>query len=75
MAFAQGQVAGIFSRRRRPPRASFLAACSIRYRVLHAAARLTRGGRRRYLKIQATWPWAAAITTAWHRIDTLPQAP
>jgi hypothetical protein len=47
----------------------------LRYRVLHAAARLTRGGRRRYLKIQATWPWAAAITTAWHRIDTLPQAP
>jgi hypothetical protein len=45
------------------------------YRVLHAAARLTRGGRRRHLKIQATWPWAQAITTAWQRIDALPQAP
>ena len=44
-------------------------------RVLHAAARLVRGGRRRRLKIQATWPWAAAITTAWQRIDALPQAP
>jgi hypothetical protein len=42
---------------------------SLRYRVLHAAARLVHGGRRRRLKIQATWPWAAAITAAWQRID------
>ena len=28
----------------------------LRYRVLHAAARLTRSGRRRHLKIAATWP-------------------
>ena len=42
---------------------------TLRYRVLHAAARLVRGGRRRRLKIQATWPWAAAIMAAWHRID------
>jgi hypothetical protein len=28
----------------------------LRYRVLHAAARLVRGGRRRTLKIAATWP-------------------
>jgi DDE family transposase len=48
---------------------------TLRYRVLHAAARLVRGGRRRRLKIQATWPWAEAITTAWQRIDALPQAP
>jgi hypothetical protein len=39
------------------------------------AARLVRGGRRRRLKIQATWLWAAAITAAWQRIDALPQAP
>ena len=44
-------------------------------RVLHAAARLVRGGRRRRLKIQASWPWAEAITTAWRRIGALPQAP
>ena len=44
-------------------------------RVLHAAAQLVRGGRRRCLKIQATWPWADAITAAWQRIDALPQAP
>jgi len=48
---------------------------ALRYRVLHAAARLVRGGRRRHLKIQATWPWGDAITTAWQRIDALPQAP
>ena len=48
---------------------------TLRYRVLHAAGRLVRGGRRRQLKIQATWPWADAITAAWHRIDALPQAP
>ena len=48
---------------------------TLRYRVLHAAARLVRGGRRRRLKIQATWPWAEAITTAWQRIDAIPQAP
>ena len=48
---------------------------TLRYRVLHAAARLARGGRRRRLKIQATWPWAQAITTAWQRITALPQAP
>jgi len=48
---------------------------TLRYRVLHAAARLVRGGRKRCLKIQATWPWAEAITAAWQRIDALPQAP
>ncbi len=48
---------------------------TLRYRILHAAARLTRGGRQRRLKIQATWPWAADIITAWNRISALPQAP
>jgi len=48
---------------------------TLRYRLLHAAARLTRGARRRRLNIQATWPWAADIATAWERISALPQAP
>ncbi len=48
---------------------------TLRYRVLHAAARLVRGGRRRSLKIAAAWPWAEAITAAWQQIDALPQAP
>jgi hypothetical protein len=48
---------------------------TLRYRVLHAAARLARGGRRRRLQIQAAWPWAETITAAWQRIDALPHAP
>jgi len=48
---------------------------TLRYRLLHAAARLTRGGRRRHLKIAATWPWAPAIITAWERVTALPHAP
>jgi hypothetical protein len=48
---------------------------TLRYRILHAAARLTRGGRRRQLKIAATWPWARDIVTAWARISALAHAP
>jgi hypothetical protein len=48
---------------------------TLRYRVLHAAGKLVRGGRRRRLKIPAAWPWAQAIATAWARITALPQAP
>jgi hypothetical protein len=48
---------------------------TLRYRLLHAAARLTRGGRQRHLHIQASWPWAADIVTAWDRVSALPQAP
>jgi Transposase DDE domain group 1 len=48
---------------------------TLRYRILHAAARLTRSGRRRRLKIAATWPWAPAIETAWGRITALPKLP
>ena len=45
---------------------------TLRYRVLHAAARLVRGGRRRFLKIAGTWPWADPIVTAWQRIQAIP---
>jgi Transposase DDE domain group 1 len=48
---------------------------TLRYRILHAAARLTRGGHQRRLNIQASWPWAADIVTAWNRISALPHAP
>ena len=50
-----------------------LARCEIatfRYRVLHVAARITRGARQLRLRIDATWRWAAAIATAWQRIRT-----
>jgi hypothetical protein len=45
---------------------------TLRYRVLHAAARLARGRRRRRLKIAATWPWAEEIVTAWQRVQAIP---
>jgi hypothetical protein len=48
---------------------------TLRYKILHAAARLTRGARRRQLKIQATWPWAHDIVTAFDRISALAHAP
>jgi hypothetical protein len=44
----------------------------LRYRVLHTAARLVRGQRRRRLRIPATWPWANQITAAFDRIVAIP---
>jgi hypothetical protein len=44
-------------------------------KILHAAARLVRGARRRQLRIPATWPCADDITAAWQQITALPQAP
>lgn len=44
----------------------------LRYRILHTAARLTHGQRRRWLRIPATWPWASHITTAFTRITAIP---
>ena len=48
---------------------------TLRYRILHAAARLVRSGRRRQLKIAAAWPWAADIAAAFARISALAHAP
>jgi hypothetical protein len=45
---------------------------TLRYGVLHAAARLVRGGRRRRWKFAVPWPWTEAITRAWQRICALP---
>ena len=48
-----------------------LATCEIdtfRYRVLHVAARITRGARQIRLRIDSTWWWAAAISQSWHRL-------
>jgi hypothetical protein len=45
---------------------------TLRYRLLHAAARLVRGGRRRILKIAANWPWTEEIVTAWQRVHAIP---
>ncbi len=45
---------------------------TLRCRLLHAAARLVRGGRRRTLKIAANWPRSDEVVTAWHRVHALP---
>jgi hypothetical protein len=48
-----------------------LARCEIaafRYRVLHDAARLTRGGRQVRLRIDKTWRWATQIAEGFHRL-------
>ncbi len=44
----------------------------LRYRLLHVAARLVRGGRRPRLKIDSTWRWAHALAAAFHRLHALP---
>ena len=44
----------------------------LRLRLLSAAGRLVRGSRRLRLRLAATWPWAATITTATARLQTLP---
>ena len=48
-----------------------LARCEIatfRYRVLHVAARLTRGARQIRLRIDKTWRWATQIADGFHRL-------
>jgi DDE family transposase len=45
---------------------------TLRYRILHAAARIVKGQRRRYLRIPPSWPWARDITEAFTRILALP---
>jgi hypothetical protein len=45
----------------------------LRFQVLHVAARITRGARRVYLRIHASWPWAADLATAFQRLAALPR--
>jgi hypothetical protein len=45
---------------------------ALRYRLLHVAARLTRGGRRTRLKIDRNWRWAQLLADAFHRLRALP---
>ena len=46
---------------------------TLRYRLLHVAARLVRGGRRLRLRLDRSWRWAAALTRAFHRLAALPR--
>jgi hypothetical protein len=45
---------------------------TLRYRLLHVAARLTRGQRRLWLRIQRSWPWARQLAAAFTRLAALP---
>ena len=45
---------------------------TMRFRLYHLPARLADHARRRWLRIETTWPWATAFTTCWQRLTTLP---
>jgi len=44
----------------------------LRYRLLHTAARITRGQRRIYLRLARSWPWALALARAFTRLRLIP---
>jgi len=45
---------------------------TLRYRLLHVAARLARTGRTWHLKIDRQWPWATHLATAFARLRAAP---
>jgi DDE family transposase len=45
---------------------------TMRFRLHHLPARLSRHGRRRWLRIDKTWPWTRAFATCWRRLTQLP---
>ncbi|GAA1192881.1 hypothetical protein GCM10009654_57680 [Streptomyces hebeiensis] len=45
---------------------------TMRFRIYHLPARLADHARRRWLRIDGTWPWAEAFTTCWQRLTALP---
>jgi hypothetical protein len=46
---------------------------TLRYRLLHVAARITRGQRRVFVRIAAHWPWRHELAAAFARLAALPQ--
>jgi hypothetical protein len=45
---------------------------TLRYRLLHVAARVVRHARRLIVRLQRTWPWASALAAAFIRLRVLP---
>lgn len=45
---------------------------TMRFRLYHLPARLAQHARRRWLRIERTWPWAGAFALAWQRLSALP---
>jgi hypothetical protein len=65
LAFAQTLLLHHTSLARAEPKA-------LRYRLLHVAARLTRGQRRLWLRLDRHWPWATELAAAFARLAALP---
>jgi hypothetical protein len=45
---------------------------TLRYRLLHVAARVVRHARRVVLRLQRSWPWAVELARAFTRLRALP---
>jgi Transposase DDE domain group 1 len=45
---------------------------TLRYRLLHVAARVTYHARRTILRLQRSWPWAVELARAFGRLRALP---
>jgi hypothetical protein len=45
---------------------------TLRYRLLHQAARVVRHARRLIIRLQRSWPWAAQLARAFARLRALP---
>ena len=45
---------------------------TLRYRLLHTAARITRGQRKVFLRLAEHWPWALALARAFRRLRLIP---
>ena len=45
---------------------------TLRYRLLHVAARIIRHARRLPVRLQRTWPWAHQLAAAFTRLRALP---
>ena len=45
---------------------------TLRYRLLHVAARVVRHARRLIVRLQRSWPWASALAAAFTRLRALP---
>jgi hypothetical protein len=45
---------------------------AIRYRLLHTAARITRGARQVWLRLAEGWPWALALARAFTSLRRIP---
>jgi Transposase DDE domain group 1 len=45
---------------------------TLRHRLLHVAGRVARSGRRVFLRLQRSWPWASLLAAAFQRLRSLP---